>query len=102
MRYGRHAAVVALALLPILMARPAQAQAEPRAIPPPPACARHQARFPALIGGDPAAVEAALRAMPGIAAVRVGGPGTPMTMDHRPDRATVLVVDGRVARITCG
>lgn len=65
-------------------------------------CAQNEAQFPALIGRDPQFVEAALRAMPGITTVRVGGPNTPMTRDYRPDRATVLVVDGVVRSITCG
>ena len=65
-------------------------------------CSQNDAQFARLIGGDPRSVEAALRRMPGIVVVRVGGPNTPMTMDHRVDRATVLVVDGAVRRITCG
>ena len=65
-------------------------------------CSQNEAQFARLIGGDPRPVEAALRVMPGIVVVRVGGPNTPMTMDHRVDRATVLVVDGVVRRITCG
>ncbi|MBR0651389.1 peptidase inhibitor I78 [Roseomonas terrae] len=65
-------------------------------------CAAHEASFPALIGRSEADVRTALAAMPGIRAVRVGGPDTMMTQDFREDRATVLVVDGAVRRITCG
>ena len=65
-------------------------------------CTQHEARFPGLIGGTPEAAEAALRVMPGIATLCIGGPNKPMTMDHRADRATILVVEGRVRRITCG
>ena len=75
----------------------AAAQPAPRV-----ACAAHEAAFPALIGKPQAEVEAALRAMPGIRALRAGGPNAPMTMDYREDRATLTVVNGRVTRIACG
>ena len=68
----------------------------------PAGCAAHQARFPALLGKSPEEVRAALQAMPGITAVRMGGPNTPMTRDYRIDRATVLVENGVVTRIMCG
>ena len=65
-------------------------------------CAQHQSEFPALLGlTEPEAI-AAIEAMPGIRTVRVGSPGTPMTRDYRPERATLLLRDGRVERITCG
>ncbi len=66
------------------------------------ACARHQAAFAPLIGGTPEAAGMALLAMPGIASVRYAGPGTPLTRDFRPDRATVMTREGRVERIECG
>jgi hypothetical protein len=47
-------------------------------------------------------VRAALQAMPGISTVRMGGPTTPMTKDYRIDRATGLIENGVVTRITCG
>ena len=73
----------------------AQAQA-------PEGCARHEARFAALLGKAPEDVRAALQAMPGISTVRMGGPTTPMTKDYRLDRATGLIQNGVVTRITCG
>jgi len=66
------------------------------------ACAVNRTAFPPLIGQPLATVEAALRAMPGIATIRSGGPNAPMTMDYREDRATITHVDGRVTRIVCG
>lgn len=77
---------------------PAQSQASPV----PEGCAAHQARFPALLGKAPEEVRAALQAMPGISTVRMGGPNTPMTRDYRIDRASVLIENGVVTRITCG
>jgi len=77
---------------------PAQTQASPA----PEGCARHQARFPALLGKAPEEVRAALQAMPGISTVRMGGPNTPMTRDYRIDRASVLIENGVVTQITCG
>ena len=68
----------------------------------PEGCAQHQARFPALLGKAPEEVRAALQAMPGISTVRMGGPTTPMTKDYRLDRATGLIENGVVTRITCG
>jgi len=89
--------LLALALVPA-----AQAQTGPAAPPSPANCAQSEARFPALIGQRQADVETALRAMPGIATLRAGGPTAPMTMDYREDRVTLTVVDGRVTRIICG
>jgi len=66
------------------------------------ACAVNVTAFSALIGKPQAEVEAALRAMPGIATIRAGAPNAPMTMDFREDRATLTVVGGRVTRIVCG
>ena len=68
----------------------------------PEGCARHQARFPALLGKAPEEVRAALQAMPGISTVRMGGPTTPMTRDYLLDRASVLIENGVVTQITCG
>ena len=68
----------------------------------PEGCARHEARFPALLGKAPEEVRAALQSMPGINTVRMGGPTTPMTKDYRLDRATGLIENGLVTRITCG
>ena len=79
----------------VLGAGAAQAQA-------PEGCARHEARFAALLGKAPEEVRAALQAMPGISTVRMGGPTTPMTKDYRLDRATGLIENGVVTRITCG
>ena len=79
----------------LLSAGGAQAQA-------PEGCARHEARFAALLGKAPEEVRAALQAMPGINTVRMGGPTTPMTKDYRLDRATGLIENGVVTRITCG
>jgi hypothetical protein len=66
------------------------------------ACAADEADFPGLIGMPQAKVKAALRGMPGIRALRAGGPNAPMTSDYREDPATLTVVDGRVTRIVCG
>ena len=77
---------------------PAQTQVSPA----PEGCARHQARFPALLGKAPEEVRAALQAMPGISTVRMGGPNPPMTRDYRIDRASVLIENGVVTQITCG
>jgi len=79
----------------LAIAGAAQAQA-------PEGCARHEARFAALLGKAPEEVRAALQAMPGISTVRMGGPTTPMTKDYRLDRATGLIENGVVTRITCG
>lgn len=68
----------------------------------PEGCARHEARFAGLLGKAPDEVRAALQAMPGISTVRMGGPTTPMTKDYRIDRATGLIENGVVTRITCG
>jgi len=70
--------------------------------PVPEGCPQHQARFPALLGKAPDDVRTALQAMPGITAVRMGGPTTPMTRDYRIDRATALIENGVVTQITCG
>lgn len=78
------------------------APAQMVAVPAPEGCAQHQARFPALLGKAPEEVRVALQAMPGISTVRMGGPNTPMTRDYRIDRASVLVENGVVTRITCG
>ncbi|MCA3420808.1 MAG: hypothetical protein INF88_18115 [Roseomonas sp.] len=77
---------------------PAQSQTSPA----PEGCARHEARFAALLGKAPDEVRAALQAMPGISTVRMGGPTTPMTRDYRIDRASMLIESGVVTRITCG
>ena len=79
----------------LAIAGAAQAQA-------PEGCAQNQARFPALLGKAPEEVRVALQAMPGISTVRMGGPTTPMTKDYRIDRATGLIENGVVTRITCG
>jgi hypothetical protein len=92
--------------LPLLLLLAACAEPAP----PPPAaaapaattCAAHEAGFAALIGLTEAEVRAALAGMPGIKAVRAGGPGAPMTMDFRDDRVTLAVQGGRVIRIACG
>lgn len=78
------------------------APAQMAAVPAPEGCAQHQARFPALLGKAPEEVRVALQAMPGISTIRMGGPNTPMTRDYRIDRASVLVENGVVTRITCG
>jgi len=79
----------------LTLASGAQAQA-------PEGCARHEARFAGLLGKTPDEVRAALQSMPGISTVRMGGPTTPMTKDYRTDRATGLIENGVVTRITCG
>jgi len=78
------------------------AMAQAPMTPPEDACTRHRASFPALIGKPAEEVRAALRAMPGIAMVRVAGPDTALTQDFRPDRATIFVENDRVKEITCG
>ena len=65
-------------------------------------CAAHESEFPALAGLTEAAAVAAIERMPGIRTVRVAGPGAPMTRDYRPERATLLLRDGRVERVLCG
>ena len=65
-------------------------------------CTAHQAEFPALAGLTEAAAIAAVERMPGIRTVRVAGPGSAMTRDYRPDRATLMLRDGRVERVVCG
>ncbi len=65
-------------------------------------CARHAASFDRLLGGSGDAARTALLAMQGIKAVRVVGPNQPVTRDYRHDRATVLVRDGKVEKISCG
>lgn len=92
----RHAIVVTLALAASACA---QAPATPA---PEEGCARHAASFDRLLGGSGDAARTALLAMPGIKSVRVVGPDQPVTMDYRHDRATVVVRDGKVEKITCG
>jgi hypothetical protein len=65
-------------------------------------CAAHEAELPALAGLTEADAVAAIERMPGIRTLRVAGPGTPMTRDYRPERATLLLRDGRVERVICG
>ncbi len=65
-------------------------------------CAQYEAGFPRLTGLTEAEAIAALEKMPDIRTVRIGGPNTPMTRDYRPERATVLLRDGKVERVTCG
>jgi hypothetical protein len=92
---------VALALAAVLgtaAAAPAQTAGVPRSG----GCAQHQAAFPALAGLTEAEAVAAVEAMPGIRTLRVAGSGTPMTRDYRPERATLLLRDGRVEKIVCG
>ena len=93
MTQTRHTLALCFGLL--TLASGAQAQA-------PEGCARHEARFPALLGKAPEEVRAALQAMPGITTVRMGGPNTPMTRDYRIDRASVLIENGVATQITCG
>ena len=97
MRLVPFVALAALIGAGLAGAASAQSQTSPM-----PGCAAHQARFPALLGKAPEDVRVALQAMPGIATVRMGGPNTPMTRDYRMDRATVLIENGVVTRITCG
>lgn len=94
----RHTIIIAAGL-----AVPGCAQAQPPAAAPAgTGCPQHVATFPRLLGGTDEAARAALLALPGIALVRVVGPDQPVTTDFRPDRATVLVRDGKVGKITCG
>jgi hypothetical protein len=65
-------------------------------------CAAHESELPALAGLTEAAAVAAVERMPGIRTLRVAGPGAPMTRDYRPERATLLLRDGRVERVICG
>ncbi|TDH61716.1 hypothetical protein E2C06_15445 [Dankookia rubra] len=65
-------------------------------------CAAYESEFPALAGLTEAAAVAAIERMPGIRTLRVAGPGAPMTRDYRPERATLLLRDGRVDRVLCG
>jgi hypothetical protein len=67
-----------------------------------PACQDHRAGFPALLGRSEMAVRQALAGLPGIIQIRAAGPNAPMTRDFRPQRASLLVVDGQVLRIDCG
>jgi hypothetical protein len=91
---------VALAAAAAMLAVPA-AQAQPQG-PGTGGCAQQRSELAALIGlSEPVAI-AAIERMPGIRTVRVGGPITPMTRDYRPERATILLRDGRVEQVTCG
>lgn len=65
-------------------------------------CAAHQPGFAALAGLTESEAVAAIEAMPGIRTLRVAGPTTPMTRDYRPDRATLLLREGRVEKVFCG
>lgn len=96
---GHDAPMRTCATLTLLSLIPFAASAEPMQRV---ACAAHEDAFPALIGKPQSEVEAVLRAMPGIRALRAGGPNAPMTTDYREDRATLTVLDGRVTRIVCG
>ncbi|MEN9498350.1 MAG: Peptidase inhibitor family [Pseudomonadota bacterium] len=96
----RYALLILAAVLALPLGGTAQAQGQARAASE--GCAQHQARFPALIGASAEEARHALLALPGIKALRMGGPETPMTRDYRPDRVTVLIEDGKAARIICG
>ena len=99
-----------LAAMPLLAAcadSPAERAWPANAALPPPGlaasgCAAHVEAYGALIGRPEAEVRAALGAMPGIRTIRAGGPGTALTRDYRPDRATILLREGRAERIDCG
>lgn len=65
-------------------------------------CAAHRDRFAALIGRSEPEARAALATMGGIATIRSGGPGMPMSRDYRPDRATIVVERDVVTSIGCG
>jgi hypothetical protein len=86
----------------LVLATTAGAMAQPLGMPGTAGCAQYQAAFPALTGLTEAEAIAALEKMPAIRTVRAGGPTTTMTRDYRPDRATLLLRDGKVERITCG
>lgn len=78
------------------------AWAQPASLPGTGGCTLHQAAFPALVGLTEAEGVAAIEAMRGIRVLRVAGPTTPMTRDYRPDRATLLLRDGRIEKVICG
>jgi hypothetical protein len=72
--------------------------------PAPPAarCARHEPAFAALVGRDGSAVRGALAATSGHRTIRAVAPDAPVTLDHRAERATLLVDRGVVRAIACG
>ena len=88
--------------LAAVLATAAGAAAQPLGMPGTAGCSQHQAELSALGGMTESEAVAAIERMPGIRTVRVAGPGTPMTRDYRPERATILLRDGRVDRVICG
>ena len=78
------------------------ALAQPLGMPGTGGCNRYQAEFPALIGLTEAEAVTALERMTGIRTVRIAGPGTPLILNFRPERATILLRDGKVEQILCG
>ncbi|MDO9711516.1 I78 family peptidase inhibitor [Paracraurococcus lichenis] len=99
-RLGPARAWLAAAL--ILAAAVAAAEAQTAGPPGTGGCAAHQAGLAALAGLTEQEAIAAMERMPGIRTARVAGPGQPMTRDYRPERATILLRDGRVERVICG
>ena len=83
-----------LFLAAALSAEPAAAQAK--------GCSAHEAALPGLVGLSEAQAIAALEAMPGITLVRFAAPGSPLTQDHREERITLLMRDGKVVAAACG
>ena len=65
-------------------------------------CLDHERELPLLEGRSEGAARALIGRMRGIRDVRVIGPNSPMTMDYRPDRVTLVVREGRVERADCG
>jgi hypothetical protein len=65
-------------------------------------CAANEVGFQRLIGGTLESARATLERMPGVTSIRVGTPGSPMTRDFRPNRATVTVEGDTVRSIACG
>jgi len=80
----------------------AGAQAQTAGVPGAGGCAQHQAALAALAGLNEAEAVAAMEAMPGIRTVRIAAPGSMLTRDYRPERATLLLRDGRVDKAICG
>ncbi|MFC7477666.1 hypothetical protein ACFQS7_25125 [Dankookia sp. GCM10030260] len=88
--------------LAVVLGTAAAAWAQPASLPGTGGCAAHQAAFPALAGLTEAEAVTAIEAMPGIRTLRVAGRAAPMTRDYRPERATLLLRDGRVEKVVCG
>jgi len=100
--HGDHGLMRAALLLALALGAAAGARAQTAGVPGTAGCAQHQAELGTLTGLTEAEAIAAMERMPGIRTVRIAGPASALSRDYRPERATVVLRDGRVERVICG